>query len=57
MPFISNPKSPFRYFNCSPEIIPLAVLMYVRFPRFLRNLDYLLFDRGTNNFRETVRLW
>lgn len=25
-------KNPFRYFKTSPEIIQLAVLMYVRFP-------------------------
>lgn len=25
-----KPASPFRYFNSSPEIIRLAVLMYVR---------------------------
>lgn len=30
-------RSPFRYFNTSPEIIHLAVMMYVRFPLSLRN--------------------
>jgi putative transposase len=25
-------RSPFRYFKTSPEIIRLAVMMYVRFP-------------------------
>lgn len=25
-------KSPFRYFKTSPEVIRLAVMMYVRFP-------------------------
>ncbi|MQA67073.1 MAG: IS6 family transposase, partial [Alphaproteobacteria bacterium] len=25
-------RNPFRYFNSSPEIIRLTVMMYVRFP-------------------------
>ncbi|MDA1357948.1 MAG: IS6 family transposase, partial [Proteobacteria bacterium] len=25
-------KNPFRYFNSSPEVIRLAVMMYVRYP-------------------------
>ena len=32
-----KPASPFRYFNSSPEIIRLVVMMYVRFPLSLRN--------------------
>jgi putative transposase len=32
MPRPRKPSSPFRYFNSSPEIIRLAVMMYVRFP-------------------------
>jgi len=31
--------NPFRYFKTSPEIIRLAVMMYVRFPLSLRNAD------------------
>jgi len=30
-------RSPFRYFKTSPEIIRLAVMLYVRFPPSLRN--------------------
>jgi hypothetical protein len=37
---VSN--NPFRYFKTSPEIIQLGVLIYVRFPVFLRNLEGLL---------------
>ncbi len=33
MPRPRKPTSPFRYFNSSPEIIHLVVLMYVRFPQ------------------------
>jgi len=32
MPRARKPASPFRYFNLSPEVIRLVVLMYVRFP-------------------------
>ena len=31
------PTHPFRYFKTSPEIIRLAVMLYVRFPLSLRN--------------------
>ena len=38
--------SPFRYFETSPEIIRLAVMLYVRFPLSLRNDEDLLQERG-----------
>ena len=31
--------NPFRYFNSSPEIIRLAVMMYVRYPLSLRQVE------------------
>ena len=52
-----RPASPFRYFKTSPEVIRLAVLMYVRFPLSLRNVEDLLFERGIDLCHETVRLW
>ena len=48
---------PFRYFKTSPEIIRLAVMMYVRFPLSLRNGEDLLHERGIDVSRETVRFW
>ncbi len=33
------PPSPFRRFNSSPEVIRLVVMMYVRFPLSLRNVE------------------
>ena len=39
-------RNPFRYFNRSPKIIRLAVMMYVRYPRSLRQVEDLLFERG-----------
>jgi putative transposase len=57
MPRPRKPDSPFRYFNSSPEVIRLVVLMYVRFPLSLRNVEDLLFERGIDICHETVRLW
>jgi putative transposase len=50
-------ENPFRYFNSSPEVIRLVVMMYVRFPLSLRNVEDLLFERGIDICHETVRLW
>jgi putative transposase len=49
--------SPFRYFKTSPEIIRLAVMMYIRFPLSLRNVEDLLHERGIDISHETVRFW
>ncbi len=46
MPRPHKPASPCRYFNSSPEVILLVVMMYVRFPLALRNVEDLLFERG-----------
>lgn len=50
-------QSPFRYFKTSPEIIRLAVMMYVRFPLSLRNGEDLLHERGFEISHETVQFW
>ena len=50
-------RSPFRYFKTSPEIIRLAVMLYVRFPLSLRNVEDLLHERGIDISHETVRFW
>jgi putative transposase len=57
MPRPRKSTSPFRYFNSSPEIIRLAVMMYVRFPLSLRNVEDLLAERGIDICHETVRHW
>jgi putative transposase len=49
--------NPFRRFKTSPEIIRLAVMMYVRFPLSLRNVEDLLHERGVDISHETVRYW
>jgi putative transposase len=50
-------RSPFRCFRTSPEVIRLAVMMYVRFPLSLRNVEDLLHERGIDVCHETIRLW
>ena len=50
-------KNPFRYFDSSPEVIRLVVMMYVKYPLSLRNVEDLLAERGIDICHETVRLW
>ena len=50
-------RNPFRYFNSSPEVIRLAVMMYIRYPLSLRQVEDILFERGIDICHETVRLW
>jgi len=48
---------PFRWFDSSPEVIRLVVMMYVRYLLLLRNAEDLLFERGIDICHETVRHW
>ena len=57
MPRPRKSANPFRYFNSSPEVIRLVVMMYVWFPLSLRNVEDLLFERGIDIYHETVRFW
>ncbi len=50
-------KNPFRYFNSSPEVIRLTVMLYIRYPLSLRQVEDLLFERGIDICHETVRFW
>jgi putative transposase len=54
---MSKPANPFRYFNSSPEVIRLVVMMYVKYPLSLRNVEDLLAERGIDVSYETVRFW
>lgn len=49
--------SPFRYFKTSPEIMHLAVMLHVRFPLSLRNVEDLLDERGDDVSLKTIRLY
>ena len=57
MPRPKKSASPFRYFNSSPEVIRLVVMMYVSFPLSLRNVEDQLAERGIDICHETVRHW
>jgi len=53
----SKAHDPFRWFDSSPEVIQLVVMLYVRFPLSLRNVEDLAFERGIDICHETVRTW
>ena len=53
----SGDANPFRCFNSSPEVIRLTVMMYIRYPLSLRQVEDLLFERGIDICHETVRFW
>lgn len=50
-------SQPVPVFNSSPEVIRLVVMMYIRFPLSLRNVEDLLFERGSDISHETARHW
>lgn len=54
---MTKPPNPFRWFDSSPEVIRLVVMLYVRYPLSLRNVEDLLFERGIDICHETVRHW
>lgn len=54
---MAKSTNPFRWFDSSLEVIRLVVLMYVRYPLSLRNVEDLLAERGIDICHETVRLW
>ena len=53
----SKAHDPFRWFDSSPEVIQLVVMLYVRYPLSLRNVEDPLFERGIDICHETVRKW
>ena len=48
-------RNPYRYFNSSPEVIRLTVMLYIRPPLSLRQVEDLLFEPGIDICHETVR--
>ncbi len=50
-------QNPFRCFNSSPEVIRLTVMMYIRYPLSLRQVEDILFERGIDICHETIRFW
>jgi len=50
-------RDPFKYFKTSREIIRLAVMLCVRFPLSLRNVEDLLHEHGIDVSHKSVRFW
>ena len=50
-------KNPLRNFNSAPEVICLTVMMYIRYPLSLRQVENIPFERGIDICLETVRRW
>ncbi len=53
----STKHSSFRHFKTSPEVIRLTVMLYVRYPLSLSNVEDQLHERGIDISYETVRFW
>jgi hypothetical protein len=49
-------QNPFRYFNGSPEVIRVAVMMYIRYPLSPRRVEDPRFERDVDIRHETARL-
>ena len=50
-------SNPFNYFDSSPDVIRLVVMLYVRYPLSLRNVEDLLEERGIDISNETTPFW
>jgi|KBSSwiStaDraftv2_1062776.scaffolds.fasta_scaffold29967_4 hypothetical protein len=50
----SKAHDPFSWFDSSSEVIQLVVMLYVRFPLSLRNVEDLAFERRTNGAKATL---
>ncbi|MGJ8670093.1 MAG: hypothetical protein ACSHXK_11445 [Oceanococcus sp.] len=46
-----------RFFNYSEDLIRWAILLYVRYPLSLRQVEELMAERGVDVSYETIRLW
>jgi hypothetical protein len=58
--FIASPNDKTRSISLhktSPEVIRLAVTLYVRLPLSVRNVEDLLYEGGVALSHETVRFW
>jgi len=40
-------ENPFKYFETSPKIIRLVVMYFVRYPLSFRQVEDILYERGT----------
>ena len=49
----AKPQSQFRYFNSSPAVIRLVMMIKVKYPLSLRNVEDLPAERGIDICHET----
>lgn len=54
---MAKSDNPFCCFDSSPAVIQMVVMLYVRSPLQLRNVEDLAFERGVDICHETVRKW
>lgn len=47
-------RDPFIYFHSNPEVIYLAMMLYMRFPLALWNVEDLLNERGIDVSHEAI---
>ena len=47
----------FKYYKHNPAIIQLALLLYIRYPLSLRQVEDMLYERGGDISHESIRLW
>jgi len=50
-------RNPFRYFNSSPDVVHLAVMVYIRYPLSLGQIEDIMFERGIDIGHKTMRFW
>jgi putative transposase len=50
-------RDPFRYFQTSTDVIRLAVMMYIRYPLSLRQVEDLQSEQGIDISHEMLRFW
>jgi transposase-like protein len=54
---MARSTDPFSHFDSSHEVTRLAVMMYVRYPLSLRNVEDFLSERRIGSCHKTVRFW
>jgi putative transposase len=50
-------SNPFQYFTGGPEVIRLVVMMFVRYPLSLRDVEDRSAERRIDISHETIRFW
>ena len=56
-PAVSADAQSFALFQQLTRVIRLTVVMYIRYPLSLRQVEDVLFERGIDICHEIVRLW